>query len=105
VPDEVTTNEITERFLTKVAQNREEARKKFGDDYRAGKQPLFLWACATEQCGRVAEAVAGNASNDVVLNAGLAQDRLITLAATCASLYELIEKCGDLNHLRRALDE
>lgn len=105
VRDELKTNAVTTKFLAKVARSREEARQRFGDDYSEKKEPLFLLGCASEQFGRVAEAVTGNASNDVIVNAGLAKDRLINLAATCASLYELIDKCSDLDHLRRALDD
>lgn len=103
--DDVETNETTKRFLRKVAQRREEARRKFGHDYRQQKPPLFLLGLAAEHFGRVAEAVVGNASKDVTLNAGLAKERLIELTSVCASLYELIDDCSDLNHLRRALDE
>jgi len=84
---------IAQDFVDAVIVERNRSRAIWSDDLTAGKQPLWMYSLLAEHFGSVAEAISGNATDDVLANADLTLERIVVMSGVACSLYELITRC------------
>ena len=81
-------------FFPEANEEREYSRSIYGDDYANGKTIEYINLILLADLGVVANAIMGGGDTKVE-NCEAAMEALITVAADCKSLFELLGKTRD----------